>query len=125
MPAELRPSSKRKNTARPNKAKRLKAVPKEVVEQKLQILEQKELENPDGEEKSVKGDNESDDEIENVSDGCEIIGRILIEIESQEDEEMADQEMDDDGDYENNYFDNGEGFNDEDDNLDDGDGPVY
>jgi hypothetical protein len=82
MPTELRPSSKRKNTARPNKAKRLKAVPKEVVEQKLKILEQKEMENPDGEEKSVKGDNESDEEIENVSDDCRIVERIFIEFET-------------------------------------------
>lgn len=67
MPIELRPLNKRKNGARPNKIKRAKAVPTEVVEQKLDILEQKELENPEGEEKSVKGDNESDDEVPNVS----------------------------------------------------------
>jgi hypothetical protein len=66
MPAELRPLNKRKNTAKPNKAKRLKVVSTEVVEQKFKILEQKEMENPDGDEKSVKG-NESDEEIENVS----------------------------------------------------------
>lgn len=67
MPAELRPLSKRKLGGKPNKAKRIKVVPTEVVEQKLKILEQKEKENPDGEEKSVKGDNESDDDLENVS----------------------------------------------------------
>lgn len=66
MPTELRPLSKRKNTAKPNKAKRVKAIPTEVVEQKFKILEQKERENPDGDEKSVK-DNESDEDIENVS----------------------------------------------------------
>lgn len=38
---------------------------------------------------------------------------------------MVDQEMDEDLDYGNNYFDNGEGYNDEDDNLDEGDGPIY
>lgn len=50
-----------------------------------------------------------------------------VEIISFQDEEgkIEDQEMDDDLDYGNNYFDNGEGFNEEDDNLDDGDGPVY
>lgn len=68
MPAELRPLSKRKATDKPNKAKRIKIVPTEVVEEKMKILEQKEKENPDGEEKSVKGDNESDDDLENV--GC-------------------------------------------------------
>ena len=36
---------------------------------------------------------------------------------------MEDDEMDDENDYGNNYFDNGEAFNEEDDNLDDG--PVY
>lgn len=38
---------------------------------------------------------------------------------------MEDNEMDDDIDYGCNYFDNGEGFNDEDDNLEEGDGPIY
>lgn len=38
-------------------------------------------------------------------------------------EEVMDEEMDDGTDYVNNYFDNGEAFDDEDDNLDDG--PVY
>jgi hypothetical protein len=66
MPAELRPLSKRKAIGKPNKAKRIKVVPTEVVEQKLKILEQKEIENPDGDEKSIKGD-ESDDDLENVS----------------------------------------------------------
>lgn len=122
MPAELRPLSKRKNTTKPNKAKRSKAIPTEVVEQKFKILEQKEMENADGDEKSVK-DNESDDEIDNVRSALKdfefSVNSNLLQ------EEMADQEMDDDGDYENNYFDNGEGFNEEDDNLEDGDGPVY
>lgn len=44
----------------------MKAIPTEVVEQKLNILEQKEKENPDGEEKSVKGENETDEELEDV-----------------------------------------------------------
>ncbi|XP_018897779.1 uncharacterized protein Polr3G [Bemisia tabaci] len=40
------------------------------------------------------------------------------------DEEEADEEMDDGTDYNENYFDNGEGYlDDEDDNLDDG--PIY
>lgn len=37
--------------------------------------------------------------------------------------EEQDEEMDEDNDYGNNYFDNGDAFNEEDDNLDDG--PVY
>jgi hypothetical protein len=43
---------------------------------------------------------------------------------NQDEEGAADQEMDDDGDYENNYFDNGEGM-DEDDNLDEDDGQTF
>lgn len=38
-------------------------------------------------------------------------------------EEDEDEEMDDGTDYANNYFDNGEAYEDEDDNLEDG--PVY
>ncbi|CRL06228.1 CLUMA_CG019062, isoform A [Clunio marinus] len=107
MPAELRPSNKRRSPNKSNKAKKLKVVPSEIVEEKLKILEQKEKENPEGEERSTKGDNESDDDIND--DG---------------EEKMEDQEMDDDIDYGNNYFDNGEGYNDEDDNLDEGDGNL-
>lgn len=66
LPAELKPSNKRKAVSRPNKAKRAKNIPTEVVEEKLKILEEKEKNNPEGEEKSVKGENESDDELENV-----------------------------------------------------------
>lgn len=40
--------------------------------------------------------------------------------EEMEEYEEVDEEMDDGTDYVNNYFDNGEGFDDEDDNLDDG-----
>lgn len=68
MPSELRPQShKRKLTAKPNKAKRARAIPTEVVNEKLQLLEQKERENPDGDDKSVKAENESDEEFDDVS----------------------------------------------------------
>lgn len=66
MPAELRPQSKRKAATKPTKTKRMKIVTPEVVEEKLKKFEQKEKENPDGEERSVKGDNESDEDLENV-----------------------------------------------------------
>lgn len=50
---------------KPVKVKRIKAIPKEEVEQKFEILEQKEnMEGPDGDDKSVKA--ESDDEGDNV-----------------------------------------------------------
>lgn len=63
MPEELRPQNKRKAHVKPNKAKRAKIVPTEVIEQKLKLLEQKEKENPEG-EKAVKTGHESDDELE-------------------------------------------------------------
>lgn len=67
MPSELRPASKRRSPIKqPNKAKRLKAMPTEIVEQKLKILEQKEKEHREGDERSVKGDNESDEDLDNV-----------------------------------------------------------
>nr|XP_023020993.1 DNA-directed RNA polymerase III subunit RPC7 [Leptinotarsa decemlineata]XP_023020994.1 DNA-directed RNA polymerase III subunit RPC7 [Leptinotarsa decemlineata] len=54
-------------------------------------------------------------------------GAVKIERNDEEDEneemeadEEEDEEMDDDTDYANNYFDNGESYVDEDDNLDDG-----
>lgn len=64
MPAELRPQSKRKTLAKPIKPKRIKLISTEVVEQKFKILEQKEKENPEGEVRSVKGENESDEELD-------------------------------------------------------------
>lgn len=66
MPAELRPQSKRKADAKPSKAKRMKVIPTEVVEQKLKILEQKEKENPEGDERSIKAENDTDEELEDV-----------------------------------------------------------
>jgi hypothetical protein len=63
MPSELKPQNKRKLVAKPNKAKRIKNIPKEEVEKKFNILEQKEKEQRDGDEKSVKGENESDEEL--------------------------------------------------------------
>lgn len=108
MPFELRSAAYKKklSSLKPSKAKKLK-MDTDNIQEKLKILEQKESEKSDQFEtqNKVKGDNDSDDDLEN--------------------EEQADDQDMDEGDYENNYFDNGEGYNDEDDNLDDGDGPVY
>ncbi|XP_044263740.1 DNA-directed RNA polymerase III subunit RPC7-like [Tribolium madens] len=96
FPSELRPKvlAKRMN----------KKADKNVdVQQKLKQLEQ--LEEKD-DSKAAK----DDEEEENVEDE-EIV------------EEEQDEEMDDGTDYANNYFDNGEDYEDEDDNLDDG--PIY
>ncbi|XP_023290459.1 DNA-directed RNA polymerase III subunit RPC7-like [Orussus abietinus] len=107
MPSELKPTSrKRKNQDVTDTV----ATKKEVdVETKLQELEKKENMQPGDadEDAKVEGENEDKDVDENVED----------------EEEDADEEMDDGTDYVNNYFDNGEGYEDDDDNLDDG--PVY
>lgn len=47
----------------------------------------------------------------------------LLEFQEDVEPEEMDDEMDEDNDYDHNYFDNGESYNEEDDNLDDG--PVY
>ncbi|XP_035903398.1 DNA-directed RNA polymerase III subunit RPC7-like [Anopheles stephensi] len=106
MPAELRPSFKRMKAVpgTTTKAKRIRSA--DDIDAKLKALEQKESSSDHADVvKKEKSDSEDD------KDG-----------EDQE-EELIDEEMDDDNDYGNNYFDNGEAYNDEDDNLDDG--PVY
>ncbi|XP_017026292.1 DNA-directed RNA polymerase III subunit RPC7 [Drosophila kikkawai] len=76
------------------------------IEDRLKVLEQKELKAGSGEQDEIKQESDSDQE------------------EEQDDPEAAlDDEMDEENDYGNSYFDNGESYNDEDDNLDDG--PVY
>lgn len=105
LPSELRPNYKRaKKDASKVNSKKLK--PSETVTEKLKILEEKEKREGDKEVKVEKTDDNEDEEKDD-----------------EELEEMEDEEMDDDNDYGNNYFDNGEAFNEEDDNLDDG--PVY
>uniref|UniRef100_A0A2C9GST8 DNA-directed RNA polymerase III subunit n=1 Tax=Anopheles atroparvus TaxID=41427 RepID=A0A2C9GST8_ANOAO len=104
LPAELKPSYKRNQTMCKGKVKILRSA--EDIDAKLKALERKES---SGERVDTVKKEKSDSEDE--KDG-----------EDQE-EEMADEEMDDDNDYGNNYFDNGEAYNEEDDNLDDG--PVY
>lgn len=102
MPQELNISSRKRRgaDARPNLLAK-----KTNIEDRLKVLEQKELKSGGGEQ----------DENKQVSDS---------EQEEEEDPEAAlDDEMDEDNDYGATYFDNGEAFNDEDDNLDDG--PVY
>lgn len=54
-----------------------------------------------------------------------VINHQVILYLQDDEERIEDHEMDEDLDYGNNYFDNGEGYNDEDDNLDEGDGPIY
>lgn len=102
MPQELRPSNKRKtgSTHKPNiKPKKLKTT--EEIETTLKILEEKETRQPTLEETDKPKVEGSDSEVE-----------------QEEDEKM---DLEDDLDYGNNYFDNGEDYNEE-----SGDeGPVY
>lgn len=114
MPAELRPNFKRPRT--PGTAlKAKKSKPNENLESKLKVLEEKEKmdggedgEGKDKKKKSAGGTGGGDDDDDDEND---------------ENDEVIDEEMDDENDYGNNYFDNGESFNEEDDNLDDG--PIY
>ncbi|XP_065092558.1 DNA-directed RNA polymerase III subunit RPC7 [Ochlerotatus camptorhynchus] len=109
MPAELKPTFKRTKVSsgtangRSKGAKKAKVVD---IDAKLSELEKKESFQDDTDVKKEKH-NDSDEEKD----------------DDEQEEEMADEEMDDENDYGNNYFDNGEGYNEEDDNLDDG--PVY
>ncbi|XP_055693565.1 DNA-directed RNA polymerase III subunit RPC7-like [Lutzomyia longipalpis] len=107
MPPELRPSGKKlkrealtgTSLGAPKKAKAV-----DIVE-KLNKLEKMEQVT---EKTKIKQEPESDNENADEEEG---------------DAEDYDEEMDDENDYGNSYFDNGEAFNEEDDNLDDG--PVY
>ncbi|KAI8040977.1 DNA-directed RNA polymerase III subunit RPC7 [Drosophila gunungcola] len=103
MPQELNISSRKRRGAdiRPKLLAK-----KTNIEDRLKVLEQKELKSGGNEQDDIKQESDSEQE------------------EEQDDPEAAmDDEMDEDNDYGATYFDNGEAFNDEDDNLDDG--PVY
>ncbi|GAB0097852.1 DNA-directed RNA polymerase III subunit [Sergentomyia squamirostris] len=103
MPAELRPSAKRLRRDQAATVAKKKAKTVDVVEKLIK------LEKMENETEKTKIKEEPGSDNENAED----------EVENEE----YDEEMDDENDYGNNYFDNGEAFNDDDDNLDDG--PVY
>lgn len=100
MPAELQIANRKRKTDL--KLKKIKKAKSGNIEDRLKQLEEKER-NENDKETANKNNSDSDEEME--------------------DEEVADDEMDDENDYGNSYFDNGEAYNEEDDNLDDG--PVY
>ncbi|XP_055597797.1 DNA-directed RNA polymerase III subunit RPC7 [Uranotaenia lowii] len=107
LPAELKPSFKRsKGGATNGESKGSKRSKTVDINAKLSALEKKETFSDETEVKKEKA-NDSDEENE----------------DDEQEEDMVDEEMDDENDYGNNYFDNGEAYNEEDDNLDDG--PVY
>lgn len=101
MPPELKPNWKRKKDTETVVKPKIRVV---NVEEKLMALEKREVAT-DG--VPVKEEKDSDEEGQ----------------ENEEDDEDHDEEMDEDNDYGNSYFDNGDAYNEEDDNLDDG--PVY
>ncbi|XP_001607617.1 DNA-directed RNA polymerase III subunit RPC7-like [Nasonia vitripennis] len=106
MPAELKPQvKKRKGDKTQKNAKKKK---KDIdIESKLQELEKKETTaNQSDAEEGDKDDDESEDK--DVEDKVEL------------EEEEIDEEMDEGTDYVNNYFDNGENYEDDEENLDDG-----
>lgn len=65
------------------------------------------------------------EKLEKKLDQVEGVVKKEVDEENENDVDIPeeDEEMDDGTDYANNYFDNGEGYEDEDDNLEDG--PIY
>lgn len=104
MPRELNLNNRKRRAAEP----RPKMLPKKTnIEDRLKQLEQKEL--------TSGGENEND-EAKQESDSDH-------DDEQEDPDATLDDEMDEENDYANDYFDNGEAYNEEDDNMDDG--PVY
>ena len=118
FPAELAPSSssssKKKrgaSGAKPNLNSKRRVSGGEDIKKKLDELENREKNENDGTgAKSGGEDDDSDEDAEGQKDqGSDVEG------------DEADEEMDDDTDYAKDYFDNGEGYLDEEeDNLDEG-----
>ncbi|XP_067642562.1 DNA-directed RNA polymerase III subunit RPC7-like [Eurosta solidaginis] len=100
MPAELHIIQKKRRAVASEKIITKKS---KNIDDRLKLLEEKER---NEEEKDVIAKTSTDSEHE-----------------EEEEETPADEEMDDENDYGVSYFDNGEAYNEEDDNLDDG--PVY
>ncbi|XP_018792200.1 PREDICTED: DNA-directed RNA polymerase III subunit RPC7-like [Bactrocera latifrons] len=98
MPTELHITQKKRRVAGGDKIVSKKP---RNIDDHLKVLEEKER-------------NEDEKDITKASSDSE---------HEEEEEAPADEEMDDENDYGNSYFDNGESYNEEDDNLDDG--PVY
>ena len=109
LPAELRPVKLKKKSMKDGKPNLLDKKAKVDVEKRLKQLESKE-QTGNHEESDQEEKEESDDDDARKSVGGDI-----------SEEEEPDEEMDDGTDYANNYFDNGEAYEDgEDDNLEDG-----
>lgn len=130
MPAELAPSQKHKiiNSQKTRQDKKLK-----VNRRRRRIIDDDDdYDNDDSNVTMNTVVQNTEAKLEQQKNTKQTQGNLDKEIkeEQEEDEENSeeemeeyeevDEEMDDGTDYVNNYFDNGEGFDDEDDNLDDG-----
>lgn len=104
MPGELKPKIKRKKSATDKSLKNKKL--KEVdIDSKLKELENKENVNASDAEEEDKDEEDSEKDVDE---------------KMEDEEEEMDEEMDEGTDYVNNYFDNGENYEDDEDNADDG-----
>uniref|UniRef100_T1GG79 DNA-directed RNA polymerase III subunit n=1 Tax=Megaselia scalaris TaxID=36166 RepID=T1GG79_MEGSC len=100
MPNELAPQWKKRKQQGNSQIKKKKVRTENIVAHLKNLEDQ---DKSDEEQETAIKKSESDDEAEEILE--------------------EDEEMDDENDYGENYFDNGEAYNEEDDNLDDG--PVY
>lgn len=118
MPLELRPNWKRKKES-VGPRKKIKVV---NIEETLKVLEEKEkVKVPEVVEK--ESDADDNEEVCCLTWALPLQFVVNLFYILQEELDEHDEEMDEDNDYGNSYFDNGDAYNDEDDNLDDG--PVY
>lgn len=117
LPAELKAKEKKarktKSTVKPNLVARKKAkkAPEEI-QKTLEALEKKELEDKDDEEDDNE-DQQEEGEKEKKEEG----------VEEEEEDIIDEEELEEETDYIQSYFDNGEGYGDDDDDVDEG--PVY
>ncbi|EFN76844.1 DNA-directed RNA polymerase III subunit RPC7-like [Harpegnathos saltator] len=124
MPEELAPSLKRKATSS------LKAGNNQKMKTNTKRKRPRVIDDDDDDD-NKQGTEEKPKQQKNTKQAQDNIEKEIKEEEEEDeensDEEMEeyeiDEEMDDGTDYVNNYFDNGEGFDDEEENQDDG--PLY
>ncbi|EDW25289.1 GL26517 [Drosophila persimilis] len=115
MPKELNMS----NTKRHGEDPQPKMLAKKTnIEESLKVLEQTELKTGDEHDDAEK----EQDDAESEQDDAEKESDMEQDDEMDDPESALDHEMDDENDYGNSYFDNGEDYSEEDDNL--SDGPV-
>ncbi|XP_050399898.1 DNA-directed RNA polymerase III subunit RPC7-like [Patella vulgata] len=115
FPAELKPTTRRKTKSniKPNlKKARVTERDKEDIVKKLEILETTDSKTEDKDEDEDEKDGE--EKKKKDEDGEDVV---------DEEEVIDDEQLEEETDYGQSYFDNGEGFGDDDDDGDEG--PVY